>query len=254
MKFVSLFAGIGGFDLGFERAGMECVAQVEIDEWCQRVLTKHWPDVHKFGDIKDVGIGRKYQLPSADLICGGFPCQDIAPGSSTRNGINGERSGLWHEYFRIVCEIKPKWVVVENSSNLVSSQNGDEFREILRSLSTVGYDAEWGVLSASAMGAYHQRKRAFVLAYDNQIYGQARMGHILSQEKIFENGRGKCEGAWAQTPRDFVGMDDGVSGRAYRCRVGGLGNAVVPQVAEFIGKLIMEIENERTKQKQPATA
>lgn len=246
MRFISLFAGIGGFDLGFERAGMECVAQVEIDEWCQRVLTKHWPNVPKFGDIKDVGIGRKYQLPSADLICGGFPYQDIAPGSSTREGIRGERSGLWYEFYRIVCEIRPRWVVVENSSNLVSSNNGDDFGEILRSMASVGYDAEWGVLSAAAVGAYHQRKRTFLLAYDNKINGETRLGHILNQKKVLTCFGEKRNGAWVQTPDYFIGMDDGVSGRAYRHRVEMLGNAVVPRVAEFTGSMIMEIEHERT--------
>lgn len=248
MRFISLFAGIGGFDLGFERAGMTCVAQVEIDEWCQRVLKKHWPDVPKFGDIKDVG---KRNLPAAELVCGGFPCQDIAPGSSTRQGLQGNRSGLWYEFYRVVCEIKPRWVVVENSSNLISSNNGDDFGEILRSMAAIGYDAEWAVLSASAMGAYHQRKRAFLLAYDNKIYGQARLGYILDQKKVFATGREECQSAWLQAPSDFIGVDDGIPSGAYRHRVEMLGNAVVPQVAEFIGKMIMEIENERTT--QPAT-
>ena len=91
MRFGSLFAGIGGFDLGLERAGMECVWQVEIDDFCNRVLEKHWPHVKRYRDVHDVG---EHNLERVDLICGGFPCQDIS-NSGSKRGINGERSGLW---------------------------------------------------------------------------------------------------------------------------------------------------------------
>ena len=101
MRFGSLFAGIGGMDLGLERAGMECAWQVEIDPYCQKVLAKHWPDVQRFGDIKDCGA---HNLEPVDLICGGFPCQDISLAGKGA-GIEGERSGLWSEYHRIICEL-----------------------------------------------------------------------------------------------------------------------------------------------------
>ena len=116
MKFISLFAGIGGLDLGLERAGMECVAQVEIDDFCQKVLTKHWANVPKFKDVRDVG---KNNLPTADLICGGFPCQDVSL-VGARKGLEGKRSTLWSEFHRIICEVQPRWVVIENVLRLLS--------------------------------------------------------------------------------------------------------------------------------------
>ena len=108
MKFISLFAGIDGLDLGLERAGMECVAQVEIDDFCQKVLTKHWANVPKYKDVRDVG---KHNLPTAELICGGFPCQDVSL-AGKRKGLEGKRSTLWSEFFRIACEVQPRWVII----------------------------------------------------------------------------------------------------------------------------------------------
>ena len=105
MRFGSLFAGIGGFDLGFERAGMECAWQVEIDEFCNKVLAKHWPNVRRYKDVREVG---KHNLEPVDLICGGFPCQDVSL-AGQRAGLEGKRSTLWSEFYRIICEIRPKF-------------------------------------------------------------------------------------------------------------------------------------------------
>src|SRR5688572_2857581 len=136
-------------DLGLERAGMQCVWQVEIDEFCRKVLTKHWPNVPKFNDVRECG---KHNLEPVDLIAGGFPCQDISEVGS-RRGIDGARSGLWREMHRIVGELRPRYVLVENVSGLLN--RGIE--RVLGDLAAIGYDAEWSLLSACSMGAAHSR-------------------------------------------------------------------------------------------------
>lgn len=158
MKFGSLFSGIGGMDLGLERAGMECAWQVEIDEFCRKVLTKHWPNVPKFNDVRECG---KHNLEPVDLIAGGFPCQDISVGNQAGQGLEGERSGLWSEMFRIISELRPGFALVENVANLFN--RGIE--RVLGNLAGIGYDAEWQVIPASAVGAPHTRSRVFIVAY-----------------------------------------------------------------------------------------
>jgi DNA-cytosine methyltransferase len=155
----SLFAGIGGFDLGLERAGMRSVWQCEIDPYAQRVLEKHWPDVLRVPDIRHVGART---VPYVDVICGGFPCQDISIAGAGA-GIDGERSGLWSEYARVVGELRPRYVVVENVSVLLARGLG----RVLGDLAALGYDAEWDCIPASAVGAPHQRDRIWLVAYPN---------------------------------------------------------------------------------------
>lgn len=157
MTFGSLFAGIGGFDLGFERAGLRCVWQVEIDPYCRRVLEKHWPHVPRWDDVRTF-TGDGYERP--DVICGGFPCQDIS-NAGKRAGIEGERSGLWAEYARIIRLLRPRFVVVENVSALLVRGLG----RVLGDLAACGYDAEWDCIPAAAVGAPHIRDRVFVVAY-----------------------------------------------------------------------------------------
>lgn len=232
MKFISLFAGIGGLDLGLERSGMECVAQVEIDDYARRVLAKHWPDVPKFTDVREVG---RDNLPDCDLICGGFPCQDIS-NTGKQAGIDGERSGLWSEYFRTICELRPRYVLIENVAALLNRG----MSRVLGDLASCGYDAEWQVLRASDFGAPHRRDRLFIIAYPDEVHGEARMGDYKNGARpIFAQGNRECFPIWLQAADRFVGMDDGIPAKLYEARGGGLGNAVVPQVAEYIGKQIM---------------
>lgn len=160
MKFISLFSGIGGFDLGFERAGMECAAQVEFDSKAQSVLKHHWPKVLHFGDVRHVG---KHNLPAADLICGGFPCQDVSV-AGRRAGLAGERSGLWFEFLRIVTECAPRWVVIENVPGLLSSNRGRDFATVIHGLVKCGYRVGWRVLDAQYFGLAQRRKRVFIIA------------------------------------------------------------------------------------------
>lgn len=161
MTFGSLFAGIGGMDLGLERAGLTCKWQVEIDGYCRRVLAKHWPDVRRWDDVRAFPPAEGDW--SVDLIAGGFPCQDISS-VGRRAGIEGERSGLWSRYAEIVGLLRPSYVLMENVPNLLSLG----LDRVLGDLSAIGYDAEWETLPAGAFGAPHLRWRVFVVAYPTQ--------------------------------------------------------------------------------------
>lgn len=161
IKFGSLFTGIGGMDLGLERAGMTCAWQVEIDDYATRVLTKHWPDVPKLRDVRDCG---RDNLQPVDLICGGFPCQDVSL-AGKREGLQGKRTTLWSEFARIVGELRPRWVLAENVPGLLSSDNGMFFGRILSDLAAFGYDAEWDCIPAASFGAPHRRDRVFLVGY-----------------------------------------------------------------------------------------
>jgi len=162
MKFVSLFSGIGGFDLAFERAGMECVSVCEIDKNAQAILRRHFPKAELFDDVRKVGIathGRK----SIDVICGGFPCQDLSV-AGKRAGLAGERSGLWFEFARIIDELEPSWVVIENVPGLLSSDKGRDFAIIIQWLAQRGYGVVWRVLDAQYFGVPQRRRRVFLVA------------------------------------------------------------------------------------------
>lgn len=161
LTFGSLFSGIGGLDLGLERAGMVCQWQVEIDEYAQKVLAKHWPNVARFRDIRECGQPvTRCDIWPVDLICGGFPCQDIS-NAGNKAGIEGSRSGLWKEYYRIICIFRPRYVVIEN----VAALTNRGLCTVLGDLAKIGYDAEWQIISAADVGALHLRKRIFIVAY-----------------------------------------------------------------------------------------
>ena len=237
ITFGSLFAGIGGFDLGFERAGMSCEWQVEIDEFCQKVLTKHWPDVPKFGDIRDVG---KHNLRTVDVICGGFPCQPFSV-AGKQEGDRDDRH-LWPEMLRVISELKPAWVVGENVPGIIPIF----LDEAISNLETEGYTCEAVVLPACAFDAPHRRDRIFVMAYSasngrNQVESPIKRG-AGSQETVGETtNRGISARGEGWIPEPSVGrVANGVPNRVDRLR--GLGNAVVPQVAEFIGKVIVNAD------------
>ena len=153
--FGSLFAGIGGIDLGLERAGWKCSWQVENDPYCQKILAKHWPSVPRYGDIEQVA-----DLPSVDLIAGGFPCQDVSH-AGKREGIQGSRSGLWTHFARIIRLVRPRFVLVENVPGLLVRGMGT----VLGDLAGLGYDTEWDSIPAAAVGAPHLRYRIFIVAY-----------------------------------------------------------------------------------------
>ncbi len=162
MKVASFFSGIGGFDLGFERAGMEVVFQCEKDEFCQRVLKKHWPDVTLYDDITTL---TEEDFPSADLYCGGFPCQDVSlANQGKRQGLKGARSGLFYTFAKIIEARKPKWVVLENVPGLLNSNQGRDFQVVLQTLDEFGYGVAWRVLDAKFFGTPQRRRRVFIVA------------------------------------------------------------------------------------------
>jgi DNA (cytosine-5)-methyltransferase 1 len=232
MTFGSLFAGIGGFDLGLERAGMTCKWQVEIDDYASRVLAKHWPDVPRHDDVRTFPTAA--QDWAVDVICGGFPCQDISVAGKGA-GLAGSRSGLWYEFARIIGELRPRYVIVENVAAIL----GRGIKSVLGSLSSLGYDAEWHVIPASAVGAPHRRERVWIIAYAND----------QSQPNVSLNDVSRCrlpelEGThewWVAEP-DVGRVAHGVPSRVDRLRC--LGNAVVPQVVEVIGRAIIKAEAE----------
>lgn len=272
----SLFSGIGGFELGLERAMPESITiwQVEQNTFCQKVLKKHWPDSLIYDDVRSVG---KHNLEPVDIICGGFPCQDIST-AGKQGGIHAKRSGLWWEMHRIIGELRPRVAVLENVPNLITLGLSD----VLGSLVSIGYDCEWCVISAKQFGAPHLRKRIFIVAYTNSLRsGQTWDGGINSQidissrpKKVQQRGSQKqnipdtmrsfthrnrvssrVEKKYANTnnslhrtgsaywekttaPAPVCRIYNGVPNRLDRLRA--LGNAIVPQCSEWIGQKIWD--------------
>jgi DNA (cytosine-5)-methyltransferase 1 len=157
MKAISLFSGVEGFGLGFERAGIETVLQAEQDKWCLEVLARHWPEVERVTDVRDVRDG------DADLIYGGFPCQDLSV-AGKRAGLGGDRSGLWFEFHRVLSELLPRWAVIENVPGLLSSNQGRDFGILLNGLDELGFDVAWTILDAQHFGVPQRRRRLFIVA------------------------------------------------------------------------------------------
>lgn len=279
MNILDLFSGIGGFSLGLERAGMKTVAFCEVDKKCQQVLKKHWPGVPIFDDVSTLK-GEDIE-ETVDVICGGFPCQDISLAGKGA-GLEGERSGLWTEFHRLIKEIKPKYAIIEN----VSALRSRGLDQVLREISEIGYDAEWHCITASSVGAPHRRDRVWILAYPNSAgwresnqemeRGSSKQSdsssvqssqdvpntNITRLERWLSDGiassqgweessdgcttersvrwrRGR-NGQWTSEPS--VGrVVDGFPGRVDRLKQ--LGNAVVPQIPELIGRAIIKNEN-----------
>lgn len=175
MTFGSLFSGIGGFDLGFERAGMKCAWQCEIDKHCQKLLRDKWPHAQLYDDVTKIGVDN---LGRVDLICGGFPCQDVSV-AGKRAGLAGERSGLWHEFRRILDELRPGWTVIENVPGLLSSNGGRDFAAVIRGLVELGYGVSWRILDAQYFGLAQRRKRVFIVGH----FGDGCAAEILFERQ-----------------------------------------------------------------------
>tara|TARA_R100000664_G_scaffold30563_1_gene43288 strand:- start:18 stop:779 length:762 start_codon:yes stop_codon:yes gene_type:complete len=239
---LDLFAGIGGFSLGLERTGgFKTVAFCEINKKAQLVLKKHWPGVPVYEDIKELS-GEKLQADGVavpHVVTAGWPCQDIST-AGRGQGLRGSRSCLWSEAARVIGEVNPEIVVLENSPNL--RNRGFEF--VLSDLWSLGFDAEWHIIPASAVGAFHQRERLWVIAYAQ------RLG--LSGSREFAPSVHPTPTAFREADRfvdDFLegslpfvcGGHDGVSERVDHDAVKCLGNAVVPQITQFIGESILSV-------------
>ncbi len=240
MKIGSLFSGIGGLELGLEWAGVgHTVWQVEREPFCRDELAKSWPDAKRYDDVCTVGA---HNLEPVDVICGGFPCQDISYAGKGA-GLSGARSGLWYEFARIVGELGPKHVVVENVAALLGRGMG----EVLGTLSDLGYNAEWSVVSACSVGASHPRARVFILAYANREQLGDGRGYGNREESDCGRDDYRARGPvdeerpkWSKES-DVDRILDGVSSRLDRARNKALGNAVVPQVAEVVGRRLLQI-------------
>lgn len=248
LTFGSLFAGVGGFDLGFERAGMECRWQVEIDDYANRVLEKHWPNVRRWRDV------RTFPQPGferVDVICGGFPCQDISY-AGRGAGLEGERSGLFFEAIRVVQQLRPRVVVLENVAALLTRG----LDRVLGELAEIGFDAEWQTISAQMLGAPHGRERIFIVAYPagerceaNEFFSRRPLKTTSEKQAArIRSWPGECQSSAAFANRvrwvpnsEFCRVANELPDELdrYRC----LGNAIVPQVAEYIGRRIIESLN-----------
>lgn len=244
LRVLDLFSGIGGFSLGLERSGAaETVAFCEQDKFCRSILRKHWPGKLMFNDVRwlhgnQTGELRysepfetsyRYDVGRVDLICGGFPCQDISRAGKGA-GHNGERSGLWRELTRLVGEIRPRYVLMENSPALLDGGLGD----ILGELASLGYDALWHCIQAADVGARHIRDRVWILGHLPDASGEGL--EQCWREQFAENSDTQRNirhwFAQPEPPR----VADGVPHRLDR--TGACGNAVVPQIPELIGHVI----------------
>lgn len=198
MKFGSLFAGIGGFDLGFERAGMSCAWQVEIDKHCQRVLELHWPNVKRYQDITQcVAV----EMDPVDVLCGGFPCQGLSNANTKREGLHDERSGLFWHVVRLAAEIRPAWLVLENVLGLFSSADGLDMLAVVNALDEVGYGISWRVLDAQYFGVPQQRRRVFIVGRA----GRACPPEILCDSEGRERDSAAGKKTWSVVARSING-------------------------------------------------
>lgn len=231
LTFGSLFAGIGGMDLGLERAGMVCRWQVEIDPFCQKVLAKHWPNVRRYGDIRTVDGS---ELERVDVIAGGFPCQDISYAGKGA-GIDGERSGLWSEMLRIIRLVRPRFVLVENVPALLARGMG----RVLGGLAESGYDAQWDSFP-TGLHSGHCRTRLFIVAnfVRPRLSGTRQRGTPANPPQRFFVESSAPGFLRAKPSPPMVRNVHGIPRRMDRIR--GLGNAVYPACAEWIGHRIME--------------
>ena len=236
LQVLDLFSGIGGFSLGLERTGgFETVAFCEIEDFPRRVLAKHWPQVPCYDDVRTLTAERLRAdgIAGIDVITGGFPCQDLSLVGKQRGMGAGTRSGLWSEIVRLAGELRPRNIIVENVTNLLAgptSQPGGWFGRVLGDLAELGYDAEWEVIPAAAVGAPHLRERIWLVAYrDEGAIGSGRVTGLQDGQ-----GHDWPRLVFASGSRSDHGVPHWVD------RVGACGNAVVPQIPELIGRAILD--------------
>lgn len=268
---LSLFAGIGGFDLGLERAGYQVVGQCEIDPFCRKVLKKHWPDIWLHDDVRTLtGDIVREHCGAVDVICGGYPCQPFSL-AGKRKGTDDERH-LWPHFARIVCDLRPRLALLENVPGHLSMGFGD----VLGDLAAMGYHAQWACFPASALGAWHRRNRLFVVAHTDCDWQQQSQGTFSDQWRWVGDGgeeiavadatgqrppesraswkpfdpttqifgeatefiNGGLGSEWRFEP-DVGRVAHGVPNRVDRLRA--LGNAICPPVAEYVGRCALNL-------------
>ncbi len=231
LRVLDLFSGIGGFSLGLERTGgFETVAFCEIEPKAVARLRVRYPGVTIYDDVRSL---TKDSLPGGvDVVCGGFPCQDIST-DGTRAGLAGERSGLWFEMARIIGEFRPTFVIVENVAELLA--NG--FDAVLSSLAALGYNAEWDSIPASAIGAPHPRDRVWIIAYPKEKPGLHEFDAWKTAKRLLDHPTPWQAHPWNEADAAVCRVDDGFPDRVDRTEL--LGNAVLPQIPELIGRAIL---------------
>lgn len=270
LRVLDLFSGIGGFSLGLERTGgFETVAFCEINDFCRRVLAKNWPEVPCYEDVCTLTADTLARDGIAvDVIAGGFPCQDLSRAGS-RAGLEGSRSGLWREFARLIGELRPSVVIVENVPDLLSLGLGS----VLGDLAEIGFDALWECIPASALGAPHLRDRFWLLAVPQHTNSHDAGPHSAAmhlnrsvelqhqQERVAQSLGGQISDSHREgelqpqgrfsherrrtSDRDWWNAEPAVGRVAYGIpngvdRIAALGNAVVPQIPELIGRAILE--------------
>ena len=239
LNVLSLFAGIGGLELGLESAGMTTVGQVEIDAWCRGVLAQHWPEVPRHDDVRTApDWWASTERPNVDVVCGGFPCQPFSI-AGLQLGVFDER-WMWPAMADVVRAVRPRYVVVENVAALV--RDGRAWGAVLGDLHTFGFDAEWATLRASDFGAPHKRERVYLVAYPAGNDG--RHTHESAEARPFQleprrSGREHGRGHWVPEP-EMDRVAHGVPRRVVYDALHALGNAVVPAIPAHIGSLIVE--------------
>ena len=239
LKVLDLFSGIGGFSLGLERAGMKTIAFCEIEEFPRKVLKKHWPDIPCFKDVRELHAEDLPERPN--IIVGGYPCQPFSLAGKRRGP--GDDRHLWPEIKRIIQELdatgeKPSWCVFENVVGHVSLG----LDQVLSDLEGEGYSCWPLIIPACAMGTRHIRERVWILANSNQ----ERLPELKRQgQELERTGLDRCTlpdnwNKWNPYTAFICRGDDGIPGRVDRIK--GLGNSVVPQIVQIIGRAIMEVE------------
>lgn len=275
MEVLDLFSGIGGFSLGLERTGsFRTAAFCERDTQCQKVLKKHWPNVRIFTDVKRLS---SLELDTKiDVICGGFPCQDISFAGARKGIIHGSRSSLWKEFHRIIAEVRPSYAIIENVEYLRKNGLG----VVLNDLARIGYDAEWTNITANSVGYPHKRGRLFIVSYpsgkrfhtcpeqigyihvdkrgeDTEVYGKReecitkliKVCPVLSRRSFeeFVNTLPNRKSAVSKLRRVTDGVPKGLDESLRRDRIQQLGNSIIPDIAEWIGRIILKFEGLEVK-------
>ena len=275
LKVGSLFSGAGLCDLGLAWAGFEHQWFCEIDPFCRAVLARHWPDTLIYNDVS--GLKGTY-LPPVDVLCGGFPCQDVSSAGGRAGIKQGTRSGLWYEYARLIGEVRPRYVIIENVRGLLS--RGIEI--VLQDLAALGYDAEWDVLPAAALGAPHHRERVFIVAYphgrlpdgEHRLLSslQGNLGYVNQSPQLFDwlglridrarkasaleaypgpvlyrvdDGRTeRLDGTGRPQPGQAhkIGRVDTATARAWVPRLKALGNGITPRQSYAVAVCILQAE------------
>lgn len=201
-KVASFFAGIGGFDLGLEKANMQVVFQCEINSFCCSVLKKNWPEIPLHNDIDTLS---PLDIPESNIWCGGFPCQDVSlANQGKRKGLLGERSGLFFTYAKLIKERKPDWIIIENVPGLLNSNCGEDFRTVIETLDELGYVLSWRILDAKHFGTPQRRRRVYIVG----SLGDMRSARVLFDSSSIEVSNTPSSG---EKPRNSIRYVNGLS-------------------------------------------